>query len=103
MKTKNQSKTTDAERTAHTPGLWEIIQLPSGALMIDSVKKIGSIATLHGGNDQTVVANARLIAAAPELLVSARRVLELWDNGGNPAGTFQLLRDAIAKAEGGDK
>lgn len=44
--------------------------------------------------------DARLIAAAPDLLNAAVRVLELWDNNGNPAGAFELLRAAIAKAEG---
>lgn len=44
-------------------------------------------------------ANARLIAAAPELLDCCRRALAAWDGTG-PAIVLDDLRSVIAKAEG---
>jgi lipopolysaccharide biosynthesis regulator YciM len=44
-------------------------------------------------------ANARLIAAAPDLLAAARAVLAAWEAGDLAAATRQLT-DAIARAEG---
>jgi len=53
---------------------------------------------------ETALANARLIAAAPELLFAAKAMVEL-DDGDQPfawkyASEFMQLREAIAKAEG---
>lgn len=64
--------------------------------------------TLHENQNGQCVADRctclglgdKMIEAAPDLLKAARRVLELWDNNGNPAGAFQALRAAIDKAEG---
>jgi len=54
------------------------------------------------------IANARLIAAAPELLDAAKAVLQIWDdlyyNQSDPEEreAWNTLRAAIAKAEGAD-
>jgi hypothetical protein len=51
-------------------------------------------------------ANARLIAAAPEMLAAARDMLIVWDGVAHPALAYPegspaaRLRAAIAKAEG---
>ena len=47
-------------------------------------------------------ANARLIAAAPELLAALRYFLQAWNDGGNIAlaMTVDEAEAAIAKAEG---
>jgi hypothetical protein len=53
--------------------------------------------------DERVVASARLVAAAPELLTAAKAVLALLtDDGtqGGPTWTIKALRDAIEWAEG---
>ena len=43
-------------------------------------------------------ANARLIAAAPDLLTACEEAKYLFLNGGNSADTLARLRDAIRKA-----
>ena len=53
------------------------------------------VASVHGPDME---ANARLIAAAPELLAACRLVFE---HNGNPAAYSKQLMAAIAKAEGG--
>lgn len=101
----------------HTPGPWEI----------DTVTRPAEICTIHhvppqgeekqrwvyvrgaigyweaDANEQ--LANARLIAAAPDLLQAAKAVVERWDSPRwkeqEHTGTFiDKLRAAIAKAEG---
>jgi len=51
-----------------------------------------------GGFDKE--ANARLIAAAPELYAAGRAVVASWERG-DLAGAVRSLAAAIAKAEGG--
>lgn len=46
-------------------------------------------------------ANARLIAAAPDLLERAKALLANWENG-NISGYVQSLAKTVAKAEGED-
>ena len=95
----------------HTPGPWKVDQ--TWALIVGP--KMEEIAAVHssmpsGGNRvswrQTAEANARLIAAAPDLLQALESLLvELGKKGGNtPAsefrGMWETARAAIAKAEG---
>ena len=91
----------------HTPGPWAASSASSvvGAL-------VGASATYHVAavmpqlDKAEVEANARLIAAAPELLEACKAVEEWWLREGKheflgaPAGIF-MLRAAIQKAEGG--
>ena len=49
--------------------------------------------------NETDVANARLIAAAPELLVAAKGLLSLYESHGWQHPTINAARAAIAKAE----
>ena len=103
--------------TTHTPGPWADTGLPStcdhraiaadGPTLIAFVPK-GGAADKNG----QVSANARLIAAAPDLLAACKIVLtrldleaaELNDQGKRPifpeSALRSDLRDAIAKAEG---
>jgi hypothetical protein len=47
-------------------------------------------------------ANARLIAAAPDMLAALQDVLEFWDDPNTSVAELKgRLRDAIAKAKGG--
>jgi hypothetical protein len=76
--------------TKHTPGLkhesWQYEEYMKQAFQDILNKEQASI--------------KRLAEAAPELLEASQAVLRLWDNGGNPAGAFKALREAITKAEG---
>ncbi len=67
MQTEN---TTKAERTQHTPGPW----FDNGDGTVSTEKE--SIATIHGFLTRHV-ANAHLIAAAPELLEACKEADEL--------------------------
>lgn len=92
--------------SAHTPGPW------TGGLMIDaggviiakvqtSKKYIGASGFTNpkGPDEATAIANARLIAAAPELLAALKEIAN-W-GAGSPQPIFDRIRAAIHKATGG--
>ncbi len=86
----------------HTPGPWEVHELADGPS-----KTIGPlgvfVAQTIGGND---TANARLIAAAPDLLAACKETLQCCDAINQddadllPSDTISQIEAAIAKAEG---
>lgn len=59
---------------------------------------------LFGGSQESCMANARLIAAAPDLLAACEHVFKLCDGTGDEEGELQMvadrLRPVIAKARG---
>lgn len=78
----------------HTPGPWTVGDTP--AIVYDDNACEVAIATF---NQESFEANARLIAAAPELLAA----LEAWvDCEIASQECFKLSRAAIAKATGND-
>jgi len=91
---------------SHTPGPW--INDASHPEWERNVIWANDVVVAHVVDDQhgNADANARLIAAAPELLSELKRMLSLWEEAigyekdymdmGDPA------RAAIAKAEGGE-
>jgi hypothetical protein len=90
----------------HTPGSWEVqetqrelqvITLPGGA--IESVVIADCNVSLGKGwlTEGETLANARLIAAAPEMLEALERIAQ----GNTKFGPEVEARNAIAKAEGG--
>ena len=88
--------------SAHTPGPWEAIKPDSvgGYRVYTAGKGYTLIATLGYVRDSAQeAANARLIAAAPDLLAALIKLSEATD----PIGwdlRMELARAAIAKAEG---
>lgn len=87
---------------AHTPGPWAAVELPT-AIAIKS--HIGNVANIQRGSmREQQKANARLIAAAPELLDALKEVAEVfgkdWREGSTQRRLGDLARTAIAKAEG---
>jgi hypothetical protein len=102
--------------SAHSPGPWEITEEDADG-GCEIVVGVWTIATVHGGiisaadlaaaNDDIYagsVANARLIAAAPDGLALARTFLDFAKSGGHfayPPGSLQALEAFIAKATGG--
>jgi len=100
-----------AERSQHTPGPWYAYQPAEGRTRIGrSLNGLSAdyVCTLFDGPNKT--ANARLIAAAPELLDALKDTagyLEAIDNAANQIGErsaiqtkLATIRAAIAKAEG---
>ena len=87
---------------AHTPGKWYVGK--HGDNDSDVCAEGGPlICSLRGGAadacDTTADDDARLIAAAPELLAAAKLVLE----AGDQEYVKFIVRDAISKAEGGKR
>lgn len=105
-------------QTQHTPGPWKARDYAKkdGDIWIDCDSwrnpktascRGGTLATAHknGEGEGNVVANARLMAAAPEMLEHAKWVCSLFGTT-DPEGVKELreevaaLRTVIAKAEG---
>ena len=103
--TANQTSMSDNhDYVAHTPGPWVI----DSESLRDGPKSVGPQTSRFGmeeiasirtnGDNQTTLANARLIAAAPDLLAALIDVLDA--DGDLDAMDFNRYRAAIAKAEG---
>lgn len=98
--------------TKHTPGPWEAIDSKHGLLVrTESPSKTKYGASRYaaiggfesGDKDQyeEAKANARLIAAAPELFEALKWMIQRADEGGYPDGRcLKEARLAIAKATG---
>ena len=88
------------EDTAHSPGPWNITDDWPGRLsIVASDGRIIAVANEFGAEKN---ANARLIAAAPELLDASKFALEELhcpDGDDAECGALAALRDAIATAE----
>ncbi len=89
----------------HTSGPWEIERYSDGLLQIVGDVRIVSDDEEHATTVVEAVshgnqANAKLIAAAPDLLAAAERALAKLDHPTNcvTALDADALRDAIAKA-----
>ena len=86
--------------TQHTPGPWSIAEgEPDWAIVTENVL----VASVHGEDTENQEANARLIAAAPELLGALRTaVFHLMGKARRDPDereVIEQMRDAIAKAE----
>jgi hypothetical protein len=108
-----QGKAKEGIGMSHTPGPWMIADGSQYRVLSVARDESGDITrcvyicdTANNAKTRTPEnkANARLIAAAPELLESLRNVLEdmhaEWSMHG---GTHQMVREAIAKATGDAK
>lgn len=108
-------KRADKKKPAHTPGPWEVAGPMDDAGRIavraksETAWYVAAVAPMAGGGPDTSEANARLIAAAPDLLRSAKALLlslRSYCATHNPKsiGACCLNREdaavAIAKAEG---
>lgn len=95
----------------HTPGPWCVVNTGTGSIIIDQIKKGGGtpdLATVHclSTGIDAALANADLIAAAPELLDALKQATNQLDRDykftplDGSAALILKLRAAIAKAEG---
>lgn len=87
--------------TQHTPGPWEA-WLPGRKFVIPT-RNFNAVCELvdFARDPETVDANARLIAAAPELLAACEAVLSSPTYGDTPSEeAVEMVRAAIAKARG---
>lgn len=101
-----QNKEQDTHMSKHTPGPWVAgeISWESGWIEINATapRPMPVAYALPAGtedrNDDVTIANARLIAAAPELLDACEACLARDDIADDELGV--MLRAAIAKARG---
>jgi hypothetical protein len=88
--------------TKHTPGSWRATT--KHVYAPETEDRLGLDVQINGGNRDDNKANARLIAAAPELLEACIKMIEYCDNQNPPQGNglwcIRLIRAAIAKATG---
>ncbi len=83
----------------HTPGPWSVCD-GDGKWIVET-PEFGIIITAEGGNSDADLANARLVAAAPELLEACRDALRSMEHltaGGVTHPTVLILRAAIERA-----
>ena len=93
----------------HTPGPWNIRKVPTGRMGRDW-SEIPGVVTCHSfernGETQCGVymseANARLIAAAPDLLDALKMVLDDPEALQGRPRTYECVMEAIQKATGGE-
>ena len=96
------------QKAAHTPAPWliewNVAQGGEGHYITDSkdMAELSRIAVVlfHDDAEGETASNARLIAAAPELL-AACRLVEQAQRDGDYMTAFRAVSAAIAKAEGG--
>ena len=84
----------------HTPGPWVLESPESGGRVLAQDERATIIHTPTGSPfNELVIADARLIAAAPDLLEALQAMLSI----GQPDGLAENARAAIAKATGGQQ
>lgn len=96
--------------TAHTPGPWEVAYLDHAEQRVVRAEHYEVCTCWHhsvGSIEKEMEANARLIAAAPELMEALKEVMSWtrnWDvqflEDDEWPETEEKVRAAIAKAEG---
>ena len=87
----------------HTQGPWRARELTSESPGTRIYKGTAEIATCHYGapfDHQEAKANARLIAAAPELLAAMKWIAEEIEWNHDMGGVLAVARRAIEKATG---
>jgi hypothetical protein len=89
----------------HTPGPWRIYE--DGMIGSASVRRFPEMTvikpgTVKGETIGVAMANAKLIAAAPELLAACKAAMAFGSQGDTHDGlsVSEILRAAVAKAEG---
>ena len=89
--------------TQHTPGPWRIAPDMHGICNSPVAGVIDATGCAIANCGSSGNANARLIAAAPDLLQFARDFLAMWTAAGPTDSPMEAqARAAIAKATGGD-
>lgn len=91
------SEPTAATKATHTPGPW---QFEAPYIHADSLKFLAVVSDRHSQDRPELVANARLIAAAPELLAALGNLLSFCEKAHYDCTVLSEARAAIAKATG---
>jgi len=86
----------------HTPGPW-VVEKTDGYVVCELTAGWCVVATEADPNKYSPEADARLIAAAPELLAALEDLLDICDGDPGEPAEFQAAsraRDAVVKATG---
>jgi len=84
----------------HTPGPWTAVA-DGGSVLIVTAARGNTMRVVDDSPREEAAANARLIAAAPELLAALKEMLSSPTYGNEPSeSAVELAIAAIAKAEG---
>lgn len=114
MTTPSPKAPTMEKSAKHTPGPWIIFADQGSAVAVLPAMRPGEVCSFEGSGLPNKEANARLIAAAPDLYEAARALVEaedallaelraageMPDLTEKPWSLVDALRTAIAKAEG---
>jgi len=89
--------------SAHTPGPWII--RGNSIIADETEERLEMRVRIHSGSREDIKANARLIAAAPDLLSELTALLAMCErqddfNDDSDGGMLDRARAAIAKATG---
>ena len=88
----------------HTPGPWRVVKDPTNLSLQVYGQTLALFECWRRSDEQTELANARLIAAAPELLEALCLAHDyLAGNGWDDDPRLYTIRAAIAKATGGEE
>lgn len=82
--------------SAHTPGPW-VVSNKGGMLNVSAPASGGALASLGIPKGEERFANARLIAAAPDLLAACEAVVSLLAVEGLKSPTVEVARAAVRK------
>ena len=97
----SKGKHMNREAMKHTPGPWNYDR--SGySLYVNSGRELVTALSMDGKRLETSEANARLIAAAPDLLDALLMVLDDPNALDGRPRTYEYVHAAIAKATGGN-
>lgn len=94
-----------SDDTRHTPGPW----VADGLSVIASDARATIVATVTGAaSNPTAVADARLVAAAPDLLAALADLMQHcadqgWWLKSHAVNVMNAAKTALAKAEGGPR
>ena len=90
----------------HTPGPWYVDEGANGDVLVvgEHPELSEDVCQVYGGNDgdkAQALADARAIAALPDLLAALEQVIDLFEwseSGGEHEAAYDSAREAIAKA-----
>lgn len=85
--------------TSKGPWMVEVKPTPTGQSLRIVCQNHGVVALVKNGGDHKL-ANANLMAAAPDLLAALIELQQMVEVGESNAGTHEVVREAIAKAYG---
>ena len=93
-------KTTEKKSMYHTPGQWRVERTAGGfEVCSDDGETDSLVAVVYSVLDEQKEANARLIAAGPDMLEALEQAEIALEEHGDE-GTVGFVRAAIAKAKG---